>query len=198
MLRKTNIYTATNNINNPVIEQEIEFDYTNGTFKTTKMNNALKLQEEVIKNGYDKSKLLEISTISNIEFGKRLSALNLVLRTKNKAQTVEQIYQLSKMPNKGNIEYFQYGHTIFPSEPKTMYYDYIYMLALYQHPNYWEDLEEFTYFTDVFFNKEKQINTQARAAAIFKTLLGNNDMLDIFASPEYFKDYYENIKILHK
>jgi len=79
-----------------------------------------------------------------------------------------------------------------------MYYDYLYMLALYTHKEYWEYLENYKYFTDVFFNSCKQINTQARAAAIFKTFLGNTDFLEIMENSKDFKDYYKKIKILHK
>lgn len=199
MIRKTKIYEATDNIESPVIEKDIDFDFTNGYYRGTKTNNMKSLKKVCIENGYKNSKLLEISTVSDNDFGKKLSALNLNIKLNSgKFMTVEEIYQISKKSNKGHIEYFEFGGRKFQNEPKTMYYDYIYMLALYTHKEYWEYLENYRYFTDVFFNRERQINTQARAAAIFKTFLGNTDYLGLLENSNDFKEYYKGIKILKK
>ena len=42
------------------------------------------------------------------------------------------------------------------------------------------------------FNQNKQLNTQARAAAIWNTLYKNN-MSDIVESQNRFKEYYKSI-----
>lgn len=199
MIRNTKIYKSTDDIWTPVIEEDIAFSFTYGTYRSTKINNMKVLKKEALDKGYRESELLEISTVSDNKFGNMLSALNLNIKLKSgREMSVENIYQLSKKPNKGHIEYFEFGPTRFSNEPKTMYYDYLYMLALYTHKEYWEYLENHKYFTDVFFNSCKQINTQARAAAIFKTFLGNTDFLEIMENSKDFKDYYKKIKILHK
>ena len=73
-----------------------------------------------------------------------------------------------------------------------MYYDYIYMLGLYFHKEYHEELSKYSIFTDIEFNPNKQSNTQARAAAIWNTLYKNN-MTNIVENRDEFKKYYKSI-----
>ena len=59
----------------------------------------------------------------------------------------------------------------------------------------YELIKNYYLFTDLFFNPNKSINTQARAIAIFKTLYDNN-YLKILKNISEFKNYYkENVKL---
>ena len=86
-------------------------------------------------------------------------------------------------------------YTEFENNPYGMYYDYIYMVALYQNKEYHELIKDYYFFTDLFFNPNKSLNTQARAIAIFKTLY-DNDYLKLLEDVSEFKKYYkENVKL---
>ena len=55
-------------------------------------------------------------------------------------------------------------------EPKTSFYDYIYMLTVIENFGCELDLSEYHWFTDIEFNPSKSINCQARAVAIYKLI----------------------------
>lgn len=55
----------------------------------------------------------------------------------------------------------------WPLEPKSAFYDWLYLNALIQNPSVAEKLLEFDAFTDIEFNPEKAYNCQAVSAAIY-------------------------------
>ncbi|MDK2865169.1 MAG: hypothetical protein PWP37_1361 [Thermotogota bacterium] len=55
----------------------------------------------------------------------------------------------------------------WPLEPKTAFYDWLYINALVQNPTVAEKLLEFDAFTDIEFNPERAYNCQAVSAAIY-------------------------------
>ena len=109
--------------------------------------------------------------------------------TDNSKHSVESIYQTSKVYVDNHIVKFKFRSTEFENNPYGMYYDYLYMVALYQNQEYHELIKNYYLFTDLFFNPNKSINTQARAIAIFKTLYDNN-YLKILKNISEFKNYY--------
>ena len=141
---------------------------------------------------YDMDKVLEISTKSDKKLGINLSALNLTIPFASNDYTVEKVYQVSKVIENGKVKEFKLKNTVFEKNPYSMYYDYIYVLELYFHKEYWEELAKYEIFTDIEFNPNKQLNTQARAAALWNTLYKNN-MTSIVEDQEKFKGYYKSI-----
>ena len=141
---------------------------------------------------YDNNaKLLEVSSKSEDELGVRLSAFNLLMYVSslNKSVPVECVFQagkvfenggpyldlLEKSPrdakrddrlgNSGKLLAFEFEGERFPLEPKTYFYDYIYIKALKENPELADRLLEYDGFTDIVFNPEKSINCQAKACA---------------------------------
>ena len=55
-------------------------------------------------------------------------------------------------------------------EPKSLFYDLIFVRALIQNYGFDLDLSEYVWFTDIEFSPEKSINCQARSVAIYKLL----------------------------
>lgn len=187
------IYISTDIPEIPYIERDISFEWISGMSYKQKCKRRDSLKKSIAKE-FDIKKWLEISTKSDKELGIKLSALNLTLTTTSGIQRpVEEIYQSSKVFENGKIVSFKYGKTEFPNTPYSMYYDYIYMLALYEHKELWNDLKNYSIFTDIEFNPNKQLNTQARATAIFKTLL-TQDKLKILENQEEYKTYYKSTK----
>lgn len=189
------IYISTNIPDNPFIKKDVEFNWIKGMSYTQKCKRRDSLHKEIVNLEIcDADKLLEISTKSDKEIGVKLSALNLSIPlTSGRKETVENIYQSSKVLDEYNhIKEFRFNKTVFEKDPYSMYYDYLYLLGLYCNKEYWEELDEYNVFTDIEFNPSKQLNTQARAAAIWNTLY-RNKMTSIVESKEEFKKYYKSI-----
>lgn len=189
------IYISTNIPENPFIKKDIEFTWIKGMSYSQKCKRREELHKAISDTKiYDMDKVLEISTKSDKELGIRLSALNLTIPlTSGREITVENIYQSSKVFDEYNkIKEFKFHNTTFEKDPYSMYYDYLYMLGLYCHKEYLEELDKYDIFTDIEFNPNRQLNTQARAAAIWNTLYRNN-MTDIIESRDEFKTYYKSI-----
>lgn len=189
------IYISTGNINNPFMEDNINFQWVPGYSYVNKCRRRDSLKREIAKK-YDIEKWIEISSISDKDIGKKLSALNLMITlTNDNKYSVETIYQNSKIYKDNAIVGFKFRNTEFENNPYGMYYDYIYMVALYQNKEYHELIKNYYFFTDLFFNPNKSLNTQARAIAIFKTLY-DNDYLKLLEDVSEFKKYYkENVKL---
>lgn len=136
------------------------------------------------------SRILEISTKSPLELGRRLSAFNLTVEhpASPRRVTVECAFQASKvfaqggpfvdlldstsaeakrdprLQTSGALMSFRFDQP-WPLEPQTAFYDWLYLTALEQ-AGLSEEIAAFEAFTDIEFNPEKSINCQAHAAAI--------------------------------
>lgn len=78
-----------------------------------------------------------------------------------------------------------FGQT-WPTRPLTLFYDWLYLRALDQHPDLGRALTEHDAFTDIAFNPARSINCQARAAALFVTLTRSGTLEEALASPKAF------------
>lgn len=70
--------------------------------------------------------------------------------------------------------------------PRTAFYDWLYLSALNQNKNLALHLLNFDGFTDIEFNPAKSINCQARAAALFVSLVRRNMLDDVLSSKDGF------------
>lgn len=188
------IYISTKDISNPVLQKDINFNWISGLSYEQKCKRRDSLANS-ISNLYDLNEWLEVSTKSDKDIGIKLSALNLKLHTLYEDVSVEQIYQNSKVYCNKKIVGFKYGNIEFSNKPYGMFYDYIYMRALLQNPQFYTEIKNYNIFTDVEFNPYRQLNTQARAIAIFKTLYDTNN-LDILNDLDKFKKFYaDSVKL---
>lgn len=196
-----------------VRKKDIDFTWYSGFAVSQKQKSIRSLHENIRK--FDASlNPLEISTKSEIELGRSLSAFNLKLD----GTYLENVFQSSKvfeeggpfrdllsvspkdakhderLQTSGKLVSFEYAGNRFPLEPKTVFYDYLYIKAvLYSEIDY-ERLEEYNGFTDIEFNPKRSINTQARSAAIIRLLL--NDKIDLKAvsdDPEQFIKWHRTM-----
>lgn len=155
--------------------------------------------------------ILDISSKSPQELGIRLSAFNLLLKSNvRKALSVETAYQGSKVferggpytdlyeissreaktddrvRNSGNLTAFNFMDEEWPLEPKTAFYDWLYIRALVDNPDLSEPLLGYSGFSDIAFNPERSLNCQARAAALFVSLTQRNLLDEALASRDDF------------
>lgn len=173
---------------------DIEFKWHPGFAKSQMQKSIASLHEAAEKQGI--APILEISSKSILSLGVSLSAFNLLLETPNGQKiNVECAYQGSKvfenggpyyelysvpsraakmderLRNSGELVAFNFCGEDFPIEPKTAFYDWLYMNALSQREtDVVKKLEGFQGFSDIVFNPNRSLNCQARAAALFVAL----------------------------
>ena len=179
---------------------DIEFKWHPGFAKSQLQKSIASLHKAAEKQGI--TPILEISGKSMLRLGVSLSAFNLPLKTSNgQKMTVECAYQGSKvfenggpyhelytvssraaktderLRNSGELIAFNFCGEDFPTEPKTAFYNWLYMNALSQKKtDFAKELEVYPGFSDIVFNPNRGINCQARAAALFVALSKNGLM----------------------
>lgn len=196
-----------------VIKKEIEFEWFPGFAVSQKQKSIFSLHEQ-FKKGNSKYKVLEISSKSSDELGVKLSAFNLMICTKaGKAFSVESAFQASKvfseggpykdllmksskeakkdsrLSNSGTLKGFTYFSREFPLEPKTFFYNWLYINALSLNKDLAEEVSRYNSFTDIEFNPKKSINCQAEAVALYLSLKNRNQLEESLKSITSFKKY---------
>jgi hypothetical protein len=74
-------------------------------------------------------------------------------------------------------------------EPKTLFYDWIYINALNKKPNLYKKIINYNAFTDIEFNPERSINCQAKSVALFIALYKQGVLNEALSNIELFKKY---------
>ncbi len=200
-----------------VIKKDIEFKWHAGFAPSQKQKSIVSLHEEANKKGI--APILEISSKSLDEEGIKASAFNLFLDPENpeKRLCVESAFQGSKVfrragpfpdiykmtardakktireraESAGELTGFDFQGDSFPREPKTFFYDWIYINALSADEWLADKVAEYKGFTDIEFNPQKSINCQAYSAAAYVSLVKNNLLKEALDSKEAFKDILE-------
>ena len=195
---------------NPFYEKLVIYTFVPGFAPTQRKKNVSNLNEALSKT-FPSLRVLEISTKSDSELGRQLSAFNLKLNGK----FVETIFQSSKVFADGNqyeflidkkpieakrfiqnlpkqeITKFRFNGIDYPTNPKSMFYDYIYIHALKNNPDLSSQLINYDIFTDIEFNHKKSISCQARACAIYSYLLKTGRVDEYINDIELFKTLYD-------
>jgi len=171
----------------------LEFKWYAGVSISQKQKSILSLHEAAFQKGY--CPILEISSKSPVQIGKQLSAFNLQFETIEYGTiSIEAAFQGSKVFTKGGPFtdlYSKSGWEIkkdlrlkesgdlcgflflgekWNLEPKTAFYDWLYIHALDKQTSLADQIIEYKGFTDIEFNPKKSINCQARACALYVSL----------------------------
>lgn len=174
----------------------IEYKYYSGFALSQKQKCIQSLHEAANKVGI--TQILEVSSKSTEIVGVSLSAFNLCMNVLGGKYTVEQLFQSSKVFEKGgpftdllnvtskeaktderlkssgNIIAFKLLDNKFPIEPKTYFYDWLYATALLQNKEILKKALDFQAFTDIEFNEKKSLNCQAYSLALFCSICKNH------------------------
>ena len=158
------------------------------------------------------SPLLEISSKSDLAVGQKLSAFHLKIEAEGEMTTVECAFQGSKvfelggpfpdlflktskeakqdprLRESGRLIGFKFEGKSFPTTPMTLFYDWLYFKALYQHRDWIARREEWAGFTDIEFNPERSINCQARSFAAFISLIKRHRLEKAMSSFRIIQD----------
>lgn len=181
-----------------VQREAFSFAWNGGFAVTQKQKNIRGMHQAILDRTGQRA--LEVSSKSPEELGKALSAFNLRLS----GAYVENVFQAAKQyalggpypdlleaaprdakrderhHTSGKLIAFVKDGEVWPLEPKTAFYDHLYVSAVYEKYGGGLDLSPYGWFTDIEFNPGKSVNCQARAAAIYK-LLQETDAFGVLA-----------------
>jgi hypothetical protein len=197
-----------------VKELSLSFRWHPGLAASQKKKNIEALHTAATMAGY--SPVLEISTKSDDKLGRHLSAFHLSVRTHDGPIPLESAFQGSKVFERGGpytdlyrldareakrdpriresgqIVGFRFFDVAFPTTPKTVFYDWLYINAIFEHREWLHArLPRYAGFSDIEFNPERSINCQARSCAVFAALLSNNLLEEAVSSPDAFVTFFK-------
>lgn len=205
-----------------VKELYLHIAWNSGFAPIQKKKNIIALHEAAGQLGY--APLLEISSKSDDKLGQHLSAFHLRVRAEGIETSLECAFQGSKvferggpytdlysvdaktakrdtrLQESGRLTGFSFNGLLFPLEPKTAFYDWLYVNAIYLHREWLKRLCRYAGFTDIEFNPTKSINCQARSCALFVSLMENGLLDRAVTSPEVFtalisqRDYHPHLR----
>ena len=196
----------------------VDFIWHPGYAVSQKQKSIESLPHSAVEQ-YRLNRLLEVSSKSVETMGVSLSAFNLsaTIKRTDCCYPVENIFQSSKvfvnggpflslrelsakdakksplLQQSGHLINFTLNRFDWPLEPKTMFYDWVYINALKQHQEFWKQLEQYEGFTDIEFNPKKSINCQAYSLALFCALRVRGILDEVTRSPQVFIDLVTQI-----
>ncbi|MGZ5876014.1 MAG: DarT1-associated NADAR antitoxin family protein [Bradyrhizobium sp.] len=200
-----------------VQEVQIRFPWHPGLAPSQKKRNVFELHHAALARGL--GPLLEISSKSELEVGKKLSAFHLKVEAEGETATVECAFQGSKvfecggpfpdlfrktsieakrdarLKESGRLIGFKFEGRNFPISPTTVFYDWLYFRALYPHREWIARRDEWAGFTDIEFNPERSINCQARSFAVFISLMKRGVLEKTMSSFDEFKSQMQAASI---
>jgi hypothetical protein len=195
----------------PGLVREIPFSivWHGGFAPVQKQKNIKALHEAAASAGF--TSLLEVSTKSAEKLGQHLSAFHLKVHSDQKGEIpLECAFQGSKiferggpytdlyqadvraakrdirLKESGRLTGFIFDGVNFLLEPKTVFYDWLYINAIFPHREWLKRLRTYSGFTDIEFNPSKSINCQARSCALFVSLMDMEILDEAVHSPKEF------------
>ncbi|MEC4726802.1 hypothetical protein HWQ46_14705 [Shewanella sp. D64] len=197
-----------------VTEDLIEFKWHSGFAATQKQKSVEELHTRIIETNLAVNPL-EVSSKSSLGIGVSLSAFNLMVKLANgKDVAVENIFQAAKifqsggpykdllqvspldakrdirLKESGSLIGFQGKEGIWPLEPKTLFYDWIYLNALNRNPSLTDAIKKFDSFTDIEFNPSKSFNCQARSLALYVSLSKAGKIESLLNNSKKYQDLF--------
>ncbi len=176
-----------------VREENVEFEWHPGLSFHQKQRSVDSLHKAVGDLGFDP--VLEVSSKYRSEIGRSLSAFNLSFDAGDAGRlTVEAAFQGSKvferggpyrdlyglpgrqikrderMKTSGALVAFDFEGETWELQPRTAFYDWLYVNALSRRPDLSAEVLGYAGFSDIEFNPKKSINCQARSVATFVAL----------------------------
>lgn len=195
-----------------VSEVPVAFKWNPGMAPTQKQKNVRALHEAATSRGL--THLLEVSSKSDREIGKRLSAFHQKVELSDgRIVPLECAFQASKvferggpyldllevsprdakrdlrLKDSGKLLRFELEGKVFPLSPKSVFYDWLYAKSIFVEREWLRRLSKIDGFTDIEFNPEKSVNCQARACAFFVALEGRGLLDHAMASFDKFSEF---------
>jgi len=200
-------------------ERYVEFKFYTGFALSQKQKSIESMHTEILNlnQGYLP---FEVSRKSKDPIGQKLSAFNLMYfhKKENKDIPIENVFQSSKafefggpysellyvspveakkcekLKTSGRLIKFICEDEEWDLLPYSMFYDWIYINALYKNKEVFNELIKYNAFTDIEFNDEKSKNCQARSVAIAVSLYKKGLLEKYLTDKELFKTIYTGKK----
>ena len=189
-----------------------------------KEKNIRALHEAAARAGH--RNVLEVSTKSDNPRGQELSAFNLKVRSEKLGEIpLECAFQGSKvferggpftdlyfvdvrsakkdprLKESGKLVAFEFDGVPWPLEPKTAFYDWLYLGGIDPTVDRAQELLQYGGFSDIEFNPARSINCQARSIALLLSLMQRGEWGEAVKSPSGFlriignSDYRPSLRI---
>jgi hypothetical protein len=203
------IFVPVTNAPELVKEVFLQMEWHPGFAPIQKEKNIDALHNAAKIAGY--TPLLEISSKSKRISGQHLSAFHLKVKSDMHGEIpLECAFQGSKvfeqggpfidlykkeprdakrdprLKESGRLTAFKFDHFTFPLDPKTIFYDWLYITSIYPHREWCKRLNHYAGFTDIEFNPYKSVNCQARSCALFLSLMKRERLDEAAKSPNDF------------
>lgn len=175
-----------------VYQKIVSFKWHSGMAPVQKKKSIVELHRAAADVGL--SNVLEVSTKSDREIGRKLSAFHQKLEVRGTHYVLECVYQASKkfenggpfldlmemspreakkdprLKESGRLVAFVLEGRHYPLSPANIFYDWLYFNAISPEREWLKRLRQLDGFSDIEFNPVKSINCQARACAAFVSL----------------------------
>lgn len=187
----------------------LQLKWHSGFAPVQKEKNIRALHEAAARAGHPN--VLEVSTKSDNPRGQELSAFNLKVRNERLGEIpLECVFQGSKvferggpfvdlysmdvrsarkdprLRESGKLVAFEFDGTRWPLEPKTVFYDWLYVGSIYLDRDRSQELLQYSGFSDIEFNPARSINCQARSVALFLSLMKRGELSEAANSASGF------------
>jgi len=214
-MAKRPTFIVNDSLEQPVKVDWIEFTWVPGMSKKQKQKCVDSLHLAIQQK--ENYKTLEISSKSRDSLGVNLSAFNLGFFYKGKFISVESAFQGSKVFEYGGpfpelyernardakrffkenefgpLTEFSFFNQSWALEPKTAFYDWLYINSLKQNPRLADALINYNCFTDIEFNPKRSINCQAYSAALYVYLQKQGELENATETQESFLYFLRDI-----
>lgn len=187
----------------------LQLRWHSGFAPVQKERNIKALHEAAAAAGF--LNVLEVSTKSDRNRGQKLSAFYLKVKNERLGEIllecafqgskvfqrggpftdlywvdVRQAKKDARLRDSGPLTGFRFDGFDFPLEPKTAFYDWLYVNCIYPHREWATKLYAYGGFTDIEFNPQRSINCQARSIALFLSLMKRGQLDEAVRSPVDF------------
>ncbi len=192
-----------------VREVSLRLKWNPGFAAVQKEKNIAALHDAAIAAGF--APILEVSTKSLTNHGRRLSAFSLKIKSESLGELpLESAFQGSKVFERGGpyndlyfaeprdakrdprlrasgkLKGFLFDGFHWGIEPKTAFYDWLYITFLSGWRDWASKLSRYAAFTDIEFNPQRSISCQARSLALFVALNERGLLDEAVSSPDSF------------
>lgn len=200
----------------PVRKVTVDFQWFPGMSVSQKQKSVASLHASA-KRALGLSAILEVSSKSTESLGRSLSAFALMVECPDGLnRPLETVFQASKvftgggpfrdllessprdakrderLRNSGPLRHFDYFGEVWPSQPTTSFYDWLYCKGVLAKPTLETGIRNYEAFTDIEFNPEKSLNCQAASAALLLALIVQGIAWDAIRSREDFVKIYKS------
>ncbi|MGI2035136.1 DarT1-associated NADAR antitoxin family protein [Rhizobium panacihumi] len=206
------IFVPTTEADGYVKRVDLEIPWAGGFAEVQKKKNIRSLHDAAKREGY--FPLLEVSSKSDEIAGRHLSAFHLRVSLGERDMPLENAFQGSKvfeqggpyndlfevdpreakrdprLRSSGALKGFAFDGFMFPLKPTTVFYDWLYLNAIFPHRQWLKNRVDgetrYDGFSDIEFNPSKSINCQAKSCALFVSLMRENKLDTYLETPSKF------------